>query len=265
MRLRALAAIAAFAWIASAAGHGRIEVQLQGQDEFDPALLRIDEGRYLGRVVPDVPVRTETGSAQLHNLATGQPTILLLGYYRCHGTCPTTIRNLTLALRGVQSPGHRVAVLSFDANDTMEDLRAVKSEVGPVPASWTFGLLSRDAAARLTDSIGYRFFFSERDQAFIHPSVLVFLSPAGEVMRYLYGSEPQSSDIGLALAEAGGRVRHLNDLVNMAKLVCYRLDPARSRYVLHPALIFGVAGLGVLAIAGLAALTYGKGIKGVQS
>ena len=263
MKSRVLAAIAAFAWVASAAGHGRIE--LQGQDDFDPALLRIDEGRYLGRAVSDVRVRTETGTLQLRELVAGEPTILLLGYYGCHGTCPTTIRNLALALRGVQSSGHRVTVLSFDANDTMEDLRAVKSELGPVPASWIFGLLSRDAAARLTDSIGYRFFFSERDRAFIHPSVLVFLSPAGEVMRYLYGSEPQSSDIGLALAEAGGRVRHLNDLVNMAKLVCYRYDTARSRYVLHPALIFGAAGFGVLAIAGLAALTYRKDIKGVQS
>ena len=263
MRLRALAAIAAFAWIASAAGHVRLEVQ--GQDEFDPALLRIDEGRYLGRVVPDVGLRTETGLEQLRDLAAGQPTILLLGYYRCDTVCPTAIRNLALALHGVESPEHRVAVLSFDANDTLEDLRKVKSDLGSVPASWTFGLLSRDAAAQLTQSIGYRFFFSERDQTYIHPSVLVFLSPAGEVTRYLYGSGPQSNDVGLALTEARGRVQHLNDLVNMARLVCYRYDPARSRYVLHPALIFGGAGFGVLAIAGLAALTYRKGIKGVQS
>lgn len=263
MRCRALAAIAAFAWIASAAGHGRLEVQ--GKDEFDPALVRIDEGRYLGRVVPDVQVRTENGPAQLRDLAAGQPTVLLLGYYRCHGSCPTTIRNLALALHGVESPEHRVAVLSFEANETLEDLRKAKSDLGSLPPSWTFGLLSRDAAAQLTESIGYRFFFSERDQTYIHPDVLVFLSPAGEVMRYLYGIEPKSSDVVLALTEAGGRVQRLNDLVNMVKLVCYHYDPARSRYVIHPVLIFGGAGLGVLAIAGLAALTYGKGSKGVQS
>lgn len=234
-------------------------------DSFDPALLRIEEARHLGSTLPDVRVRTENGSASLHELGAGEPAILLLAYYTCHGPCPTTIRNLSRSLRAVEAAGHRVIVLSFDANDTLDSLQHVKSDLGNVPANWIFGLLSPDDAQRLTQAVGFRFFFSEKDQAYIHPSVLVFLSPQGEVMRYLYGVEPRPGDVELALLEAGKRVQHLNDLVNMARLVCSRFDPARSRYAVHPALIFGGAGLGLLALTGLIAFTYKRDIKGVHS
>lgn len=264
MKLRTLAAIAAFAWtLPAAAQHNRAEIK--GADTLDLALLRIDEGRHLGQPVADVEVRTEAGVARFGALTAGQPTVLLLGYYACRGVCPTTIRNLAQALRGVHAPEHRVVVLSFDPNDTLDDLDAVKSDLGVLPASWTFGLLARDAALRLTQSVGYRFFFSERDQVYVHPSVLVFLSPDGRVMRYLYGVDPRPQDLKLALIEAGQRTHRLNDLVNMAKLVCYRYDPARSRYVLHPAVIFGALGLGVLLVTGVAAFTFRRSIQGAQS
>ena len=226
------------------------------QDAFDPAVLRVEEGRYLGQAVPDVTVTTESGRTRLHALIGGRPTILLLAYYTCHGPCPTTVRNLAKVLRTVREPEHRLAVLSFDANDTLDGLRHVKSSVGPVPENWTFGLLDREDSARLTGSVGFTFFFSERDRTFVHPSVLVFLSPEGKIMRFLYGTEPRTQDIELALIEARNRVQRLNDLVDMVRLTCFRYDPARSRYVLHPTLIFGGIGIGVLGVTGLVAFAY---------
>lgn len=264
MKLSALALIAPLGLgIPVAGGHGRLEVAVR--DEFDPALLRIAEDRHLGQRAADVRVQTESGPAQLRDLAAGRPMILLLGYFSCHDACPTMARNLAATLRGANLPEHRVLVLSFDANDTMETLRTAKSGLESVPDPWTFGLLSPADAARLTESIGYRYFFSERDGAYVHPGVLVFLSPDGQVTRYLYGSAPRLHDIELALTESGRGAQRLNDLVNMARLVCYRFDPARSRYVLHPALIFGAAGIGVLGLAGLLALTHNRGTGGAQS
>ena len=67
-------------------------------------------------------------------------------------------------------------------------------------------------------------------------------------MRYLYGSEPRAEDIELALIESRNRVQRLNEWVDMLKLTCYRYDPARSRYVLHPTLIFGGIGLGLYIV-----------------
>ena len=48
----------------------------------------------------------------------------------------------------------------------------------------------------------------------------------------------------------------------MATLACYRYDPARSRYVIHPALIFGGIGLGVLGVTGIVSFMYGRSPKG---
>lgn len=263
MRFRALAAVAALLWASAsaAASYNRPATP----NEFDPALLKIEEGRHLGQTVPDVRVQTETGSASLQELIAGQPAILLLAYYTCHGPCPTTIRNLSRTLRKVESSGHRVIVLSFDANDSLDSLQHVKSDLDGIPANWTFGLLSPEDAQRLTQAVGFKFFFSEKDQTFIHPSVLVFLSPESRVMRYLYGVEPKVGDVEIALMESGKRVQRLNDLVNMARMICSRYDPSRSRYVLHPTLIFGSAGLGLLGITGLIAFSYKRDSKGVHS
>lgn len=226
------------------------------QDALDPTLLRIDEGRYLRQVVPDVRVLTETGSTRLYELIADRPAILLLVYYTCYGTCLPTIQNAARSLRTVSSPEYRVVVLSFDRNDTLANLRDAKFTLDHAPDSWTFGLLSQEDIERLTEAVGFRFIFSERDKAFLHPNVLVFLSPQAEVMRYLYGSDPRGEDIRLALVESRNRVQRLNELVDMLKLTCYRFDPARSRYVLHPNLIFGGIGLGVLGVTGLVAFAY---------
>lgn len=257
--MRALIALLLLSWAAPAeAGYNRPALR----DAFDPDTLRIEEGRYLSQAVPDVAVRTGSGTARLHELIGGLPTILILAYFTCHGPCPTAVRNLLEAVRPLQGEDFRVLVLSFDKNDTPETMARVKEAIGPVPASWTFGTLPPDEIPRLTQAVGFTFFFSERDQAFVHPTVLTFLSPAGEVMRYLYGTDPRLQDIRLALIEARNRVRRLNELVDMATLACYRYDPARSRYVIHPALIFGGIGLGVLGVTGIVSFMYGRSPKG---
>jgi len=151
VRPRALALLAALTAAAPAQAH---HVAAEERTDFDPALLRIDEGRYLGQQVPDVEVVTESGTAHLHSLVAGQPTILLLAYYTCYDVCQTTIQSLASVLEEVDGPEYRVIVASFDANDTLETLRKVKSTLGPLPDTWTLSLLPGEEATRLTQSVG---------------------------------------------------------------------------------------------------------------
>lgn len=252
MKRRSFLVLAALACAAAAYGNTR---QLQ-QDEFDTGLLRVEEALYLGRTVPDVAVLTEQGAHKLSALIAAEPAILLFAYYGCGHACPLTIRNLAAALSGVGSSAYRVVVLSFDANDTVETMRRASAALGAEPAGWTFGLLSEEDISRLTRSVGFRFLYSERDRIFVHPSVLVFLSPAGEVMRYLYGSEPRARDLELSLIASRNRAPRLNEFVDMIKLTCFQFDAERSRYVLHPAVVLGGLGLGLLGVTGLIAFTY---------
>ncbi len=258
LRLRYLVIVLILAIGTPAAGHNRT---LQ-QDEFDPAVLRLEEGLYLGQIVADVVVKTTNGTQSLTELIGARPTILALTYFTCGGACPLTIRNLSQVVSTSTLPEHRVIVLSFDAKDTLTTLSTTRSALKPVPGNWTFGMLSGEASSRLTESVGFKFFFSERDQAFLHPALLVFLSPEGKVMRYLYGTEPRVQDIDLALIESRNRAPHLNELIDVVKLTCFQFDASRSRYKLHPTLIFGSAGLGVLGVAGLVTLAFKRDPKG---
>ncbi len=227
-------------------------------DRIDTAMLRVAEDRHLGQRVPDVEVLTEEGTRRLSALIAEQPTILLLAYYTCNHTCPVAVENLQKINIDASESDYRVVVLSFDVADTLETMNHVRASLDHIPDNWTFGLLAEGANRQLTESVGFNFFFSERDQIFVHPSVLVFLSPEGEVMRYLYGTDLRARDIELALIESRNREPHLNEIIDMVALTCFQFDATGSRYVLHPALILGAAGIGVLGICGVATVAYSK-------
>ncbi len=230
--------------------------------ELDTALLRVDEANYLGKTVPDVSIVTKSGSEKLFEIMDGQPTVLVLSYYTCGHVCPLTVQNLSRLRIDADAAGYRVVILSFDVKDTLQTMASVTASLDEVPDNWTFGLLPAAESERLTESVGFKFFFSERDQTFVHPSVLTFLSPEGEVMRYLYGTEPREQDVELALIESRNREPYLNEIVDMVALTCYQFDATGSRYVLHPTLIFGAAGIGVLGLCGLATLASRKDSRG---
>ncbi len=256
-----LLACALLALAGAAAGAVRTEVGADGS--IDPAQLRIDEPRHLGVRVPDVAMQTPDGTRSLHASLAGTPAILVLGYFGCQGVCPTTLRLLAEAMREVRRP-HRVFVLSFDARDTLETLAAARAQLDAVPGGWTFGLLAAVDADRLTTAIGYRYRFLERERVFAHPNALVFVSGEGRVTRYLYGPQPRSRDIELALTESAGGIARANDVLAALQLACFTFDPTRSRYVLHPLVAFGAAGLGVLALTASAAFAWRPHSKGAH-
>ena len=231
---------------------------LDDAGHFDASLLQIDEAEYLGDRAADVPVTTEHGQSTLATLMADKPTLLMLAYYGCGHSCPVTLKNLGRLEIGAAPEEFKVLILSFDPLDTLDTMGAAQTALGEVPDNWTFGLLDEAASRRLADSVGFRFFFSERDQVFVHPAVLVFLSPESEVMRYLFGAQPRARDIELALVESRNRTPRLGEVVDMFKLSCFQFDASRSRYVLHPTVIFGGAGIAMLGLVGLAALASRK-------
>ncbi len=233
-----------------------------GDDQFDTSLLRVDEARHLRTSVPNVTVLTADGPRELYDLIDEKPTIVQLAYFTCAHTCPITLHNLAHLDVDASSSDYQMIILSFDVNDTVETMHAVQSTLDQVPENWVFGLLPAEDITRLTESVGFNFFFSERDQTFVHPAVLVFLSPQGEVMRYLYGIDPRREDVELALIESRNRSPVLNEIVDMVRLTCFQYDASKSRYVLHPTVIFGGAGFGLLGLVGLVALAYKKDPEG---
>ncbi|SHK34107.1 SCO family protein [Thermocrinis minervae] len=220
---------------------------------FDPSVLQIDQEMYLGKKLGNYTVLTERGWKDIKTIIGNKPTILQLAYYTCDASCPILTQNLLRAVKDIDPKDFNVLILSFDRKDTIDTLKAFKKKLGNVPPNWTFGLLQEDDIKKLTKEIGFKFFYSEKDRTFVHPNVLIFLSPEGKVMRYLFGTFPQTKDVKLALLDAQKENPSVTNLLDLSLLVCYRYDPTRSRYVFDPFVIFPLAGIalftGVLALS----------------
>ena len=229
----------------------------KNNDFFDPSLLKIDKKKYLGTFVPNVKVILENGKeVDLYSLLKGHPNILLLSYYTCQGTCPVRIDNLNHLIQktDLKDRDFKVINLSFDERDNLQTLKKFKKAHGPFTKHWVFGLIKKEDIHKLTDAVGFKFFFSERDKTFVHPNVYIFLTDQGRITRYIYGVKPSYRDIKLALLETTQNKVSLNSVIDLAYLVCFTYDPSRSRYVVNPTLIFAGIGFSVFGLVMLYSL-----------
>lgn len=225
--------------------------------KIDPAVTRIDEQAHLGNQLDrSTTLLDEHGKPFTFGELLGKPTILVLSYFGCDGTCPTINRNLARALPGVTrfQPGkdYQVLTVSFDRQDTpqraAEFIRQLQSEVPGAEHGWRFAVLAdpaTDAPQRFAKQVGFNFFWSRFDKTFLHPNALVFLTPDGRVARYLYGTAMDPQNLQLALIDADwGRISESKDAIfDMVTGACFSFNYAEGRYQPNYALLTGVAAL----------------------
>jgi protein SCO1/2 len=168
--------------------------------------------------VADAVFLDERGdSVEVRSLA-GRPLIVSPIFTRCHHVCPRITASLKQAVAEVGAPGDafNVLTLSFDVGDTDEDLSGFRSKLG-LPEAWTLVRATSDELLPFLDSIDFRF-ISLDDGTFVHPNLVVVLTPDLEVARYLYGVDFRAQDLRDALATARGE-RPLLDAVGPYLLV----------------------------------------------
>ncbi len=219
-------------------------------------MVKVQEDLFIGKQVPDVKVKTLKGETSLVEFIKGKPTALLFAYYTCDTVCPISAQHLYRISENL-SKDYRYVVLSFDERDNLETMKNFMLKnfgTTHMPDNWLVGILSKEDIRKITQSVGYRFYFIDRDKIFIHPNATIFLSPDGKMMRYLYGAFLRDRDVSLAFLDAKREKPSINNLVDLALLACYRYDHARSRYLIDPTLIF--AGVGIFGILGTFALAY---------
>ncbi|MCL4183658.1 MAG: SCO family protein [Burkholderiaceae bacterium] len=233
---------------------------------IDPPIVKIDESTYLGQAL-DAGTQFLDERGRPFTLADllGKPVILVFSYFGCDGTCPAINQNLAGALEriGRFRPGldYRVLTVSFDRQDDVEDAgrfaRATLTGKTAASGGWRFAVL-RDPAAdspqKLARSVGFRFFWSRVDKTFLHPNVLVFLTPEGRVARYLYGTGMQPRDLELALIEADwGRISaSASAIFDLITGACFSYNYSEGRYQPNYALFAGLGslafGVGLIAV-----------------
>jgi protein SCO1/2 len=230
---------------------------------FDAQTLAIDEAKFLGTPLgADLALEDEWGARFRLGDLFGKPTLLLFSYYSCDGACPAVNRQLAQAIAGVSrfraGEDFRVLTLSFDAKDNPAAVKHFLSALGIGPRArngWRFALFAeRSDIKRIAESVGYRYFWSLRDRVFVHPAVLIVLSPEGRVSRYLPAASIGPRDIELALIESDwNRVKNSSNLIDLAVGACFSYSYKEGRYVLNAPLFIAAGslslGIGALVLS----------------
>jgi protein SCO1/2 len=228
------------------------------------SVVQIDEPRYLGARLPvDTVFEDETGANFALADVLGKPVILVLSYYGCDGTCPTMNLELASALgkldRFKLGQDFRVLTVSFDSRDTARTATEFLKRTGLGSAqSWRHAVLKSMDVKSFAGSIGFNYFWSDAAKAFMHPNVLVFLTPEGRVARYIYGTRMDAGTIELALIDADwNRISNSSAVFDMLTGACFSYNYAEGKYQVNYSLVAGVGSLVLgITLLGLGSWAY---------
>ncbi len=137
----------------------------------------------------------------------GKPIILSPIYTTCKASCPIITKNLKKIVPEVGTPGEDFWVISFTFNpkDNLENLKEFKKEYRINTPGWIVAMAkTKEDLFRLLDVIDFRFMTAGED--FIHPNVLVILSPELQIKKYFYGVTYDKYELMNALRYARGEI-----------------------------------------------------------
>jgi protein SCO1/2 len=232
-------------------------------DSKPAALRNVGIDQKLDQQVPlDLPFRNENGEAvKLGDYFGRKPVLLALVYYSCPMLCNQVLQGLAGALTAVKfDVGNEFDVLaiSFDPRDTPE-LAAEKKEIyvrwykrQGAARGWHFLTGEQESITRLTEAVGFRYWFDEARNQFAHASGIMLLTSQGKLARYFYGIEYAPKDIQLGLVEASAN--KIGSPVDQLLLYCYHYDPATGTY--SPIVLNMVRVGGLLTVLGLPVLLF---------
>jgi len=209
-----------------------------------PGILKeIGVDQRLDNQVPmDVEFIDETGKKVTlkEYSASGRPIILSLIYYGCPMLCGQVLNGLTRSLKMLKDvpmvPGKdfEVVTLSFDPSETaslaMEKKKNYIKDYDQPGAQehWHWLTGEEENIRKITDAVGFRYAWDERQQQFAHASAIFLLTPDGKVSRYFFGIEYSPKDMRLGLTEASGG--KIGGPVEKIMLLCYHYDATLGKY-----------------------------------
>jgi protein SCO1 len=204
---------------------------------FTPEEVGINEK--LGATIPlDLELKGEDGKAVTLRQLIDKPTILTLNYFRCAGICTPQLGGVAEVLNRTQAiPGQdfQVITVSFDERDDPEVAAQKRTNylaeiTRPFPpAAWRFLTGPGATTKALADAVGFK--FKRVNDDFVHAAAIIFLSPKGQITRYMYGITYLPADLQLAAQEAARG--EAQPTINKFLKFCFSYDPAGRRYVLN--------------------------------
>ncbi len=208
-----------------------------------------------------------------------RPVILTPVYYNCPHLCTLTLNGLMQAIE--HSARHKLGkdyqIISYSFHPE-EKPGLAKAKQGnylrklsfvtdanllEYSRQWRFLTGSIPQIAAISTAIGFKYLKEtstnprKTDSEYVHPAVILVLTPDLKISRYLYGVEYSETDFRLALLEAAeGKVsKTIGDRV---MLTCYSFDPVKRKYSLVAWRVMRFGGIltGIIVVGLLAVLWY---------
>lgn len=197
--------------------------------------------------------KDEAGQSVTMAQMVDKPTIIVPIYFSCPNVCAIIQSSLAAVLPDVKLEAGRdyqVVSVSFDETDTPE--LAARQKRNYMSAmnfkypenGWRFLTGDEKNIRQLTESVGFGFKREGKD--FLHPVVIMAVSPKGTIVRYLYGTKPLAFDLTMAATEAGREQVGLS--VKRVLAYCFSYDPEGKRYAFN---FMKITGTGILVILGV--------------
>jgi protein SCO1 len=262
-----VAAALALVCLAICGGDARAQAWKEGDapavaQNVKPAMLEgVDIVEHLGGQLPrDAAFRDSDGKAvKLGDYFDGKrPTLFVFAYHTCPMLCSlvldATVKSLDEVPWNVGDEFDVVSV-SIDPKDTPETATRKRAQVLESyprakgnPKGWHFLAGEEDQIRKVTDAIGFKYNYDEKQKQYAHPAAIYLLTPGGAIARYLYGIQYPPADVRLGLLEASeGRSISTTERV---LLFCYHYDPQGKRYSLVAMNVMRLGGVVTLLLLG---------------
>ncbi len=233
------------------------------QSPEPPGILKeIGVDQKLDNQVPlDVEFTDEHGKkVTLQDYAGERPIVLSLVYYGCPKLCGEVLNGLTRSLRMLKDipmvPGKdfEVVTLSFDPTETPELAMEKKKnyikeyEQPGAEDHWHWLTGKEENIRKVTDAVGFRYAWDEKQEQYAHASAIFLLTPDGKVSRYFFGIAYSPKDMRLGLTEASNG--KIGGPVEKIMLLCYHYDATLGKYSVLVMRLIQVGGLITLLALG---------------
>jgi len=171
------------------------------------------------------------------------PTILCFVYFDCPNLCSPLLNGVAdMAGKLDMDLGkeYKIVTISFNTKDTPEKaLEKKKNFVQRISkenqANWIYLTGEQENIKLITQAVGYRYIPQGLD--FAHPSVIMVVSPAGKITRYLYGLIYLPFDVKMAIIEAQKGLARPS--INKVLEYCFAYNPSSKTYSLQVTRILG--------------------------
>jgi protein SCO1/2 len=209
-----------------------------------------NEVKFIGKNLADIEVfDSENKRTKLSELIKDKPVILSPVYTKCPSSCSIITANLKEAVKKSNGLGkeYNIITFSFDYFDTPKELKTFKKRWNISGEEWKVLATDKENTMKILSSIDFEI-IKEKSGDYLHPNVIVVITPKMKISRFVYGVFPSARDIDMAVLEAKKEKTSLSFYEGFL-LNCFKFDAVAKKYIIDWAFIIQIC-VGIFFISG---------------